>query len=127
MRSQRRSEPTDDHMIRNAIGALLLVGALMSCSSAPRSEVDIMNERTTLTVDNQSFSDMTIYATRGQRVRLGTARGKSKTVLTIPSALVTGTSTLRFIADPIGSSRASVSEEIQVSPGDAVGIAIPPP
>jgi hypothetical protein len=114
-------------MIRNAIGALLLVGTLMSCSSAPRSEVDIMNERTTLTVDNQSFSDMTIYATRGQRVRLGTARGKSKTVLTIPSALVTGTSTLRFIADPIGSSRASVSEEIQVSPGDAVGIAIPPP
>jgi hypothetical protein len=113
-------------MIRNAIRALLVVGALTSCSSAPRSEVDMLND-TTLTVDNQSFSDMTIYATRGQRVRLGTARGKSRTVLTIPPALVTGTSTLRFIADPIGSSRASVSEEIQVSPGDSIGIAIPPP
>ena len=114
-------------MIRAGIGALLIGAILTGCTSAPRSEVDLINERTTLSVDNQSFSDMTIYATRGQRVRLGTARGKSRTVLTIPTALVTGTTTLQFIADPIGSSRAAVSEEIQVSPGDSVGITIPPP
>ncbi len=84
-------------------------------------------ERTTVTVDNQSFSDMTVYASRGQRIRLGTASGKSTTVFTIPSHLVSGTAVLRFIADPIGSSRASVSEEISVSAGDEVGLLIPPP
>lgn len=115
------------HMIRKTIGALFIGAVVAGCSSAPRSEADIINERTTVTVDNQSFSDMTIYASRGQRVRLGTARGKSKTVLTIPTSLVAGTTTLQFIADPIGSSRASVSEEIQVSAGDSIGITIPPP
>ena len=114
-------------MLRPVIGALFIGAAVTSCASAPRSEVDLMDRRTTVTVDNQSFSDMTIYASRGQRVRLGTANGKSRTVLTIPSSLVAGTTTLFFIADPIGSNRASVSEEIQVSEGDSVGITIPPP
>jgi hypothetical protein len=34
--------------------------------------------------------------------------------------------TLRFIADPIGSNRAGVSEEIMVTPGDSVVLTIPP-
>lgn len=114
-------------MIRTAIGYLLIGAIVTGCASAPRSEVDVINQTTTVTVDNQSFSDMTIYASRGQRIRLGTARGKAKTVLTIPSSLVTGTSTLQFIADPIGSSRTSVSEEIHVSEGDSIGVTIPPP
>jgi len=113
-------------MIRRALGALL-VCAVAGCTSTQRNEVNEIDRRTTVTVDNQSFSDMTVYASRGQRIRLGTARGKSKTVLTIPSSLVAGTATLQFIADPIGGSRQSVSEEIQVSEGDDVGLMIPPP
>lgn len=114
-------------MIRRAIGALLVGTAISACSTTPRNEVDVITERTTVTVDNRSFSDMTVYVTRGQRIRLGMARGNSTTVLTIPPSLVAGTSALRFIADPIGSSRASVSEEINVSAGDSVGLMIPPP
>lgn len=113
-------------MIRRILGALL-VAAAVGCASAPRNEADELARRSTVTVDNQSFSDMTVYVTRGQRVRLGTAQGKAKTVFTIPRSLVGGTSTLRFIADPIGSSRQSVSEEIAVSEGDEVGLMIPPP
>ena len=113
-------------MIRSMLGALLIAAAA-SCASAPRNEADELARRTTVTVDNQSFSDMTVYVTRGQRIRLGTASGKSKTVFTIPRSIVIGTSTLRFIADPVGSSRQSVSEEIAVSEGDQVGLMIPPP
>ena len=114
-------------MTRRAI-AFFLVGAVVSaCSSAPRSEADILDRRVTVTVDNQSFSDMTIYVVRGQRIRLGSARGLTKTVFTIPPSVVGGVASLRFIADPVGTSRASVSEEISISEGDSIGLTIPPP
>jgi hypothetical protein len=115
------------NMIRKGM-ALLIIGLLFSaCSTRQRSEGELLADRTTVTVDNQSFSDMTIYVSRGQRVRLGSARGHSKTTFTIPPSIVAGVSTLRFIADPIGSTRSSVSEEISVNPGDSVGLTIPPP
>ena len=57
---------------------------------------------------------------------MGTALGNTKTNLTVPPGLVNGSTPLRFIADPIGSSRASVSEEIMVAPGDTVVLMIPP-
>jgi len=114
-------------MLRKAI-AVLTVGMLFSaCSARQAGEGDLLTDQTTVTVDNQSFSDMTIYVSRGQRVRLGSARGHSKTTFTIPPSIVAGVSTLRFIADPIGSTRSSVSEEISVNPGDSVGLTIPPP
>lgn len=108
--------------------AALIVGAFVSaCSARQQSDGELLADHTTVTVDNQSFSDMTIYVLRGQRVRLGTARGHSKTTLTIPASIVRSASMLRFIADPIGSTRSSVSEEISVNPGDSVGLTIPPP
>ena len=82
---------------------------------------------TTLEVDNQGFVDMNVYAVRNsQRLRLGLATGNHKTTLTIPPGLISGITTLRFIADPIGGTRPSVSEEISVRPGDTVGLLIPP-
>jgi hypothetical protein len=108
------------------VGFVLVGAAVYACASTTRGDPAI-REQTTVTVDNQSFYDMTVYVSRGQRVRLGTAPGKSTTVLTIPSSLVGGATMLRFIADPIGSSRASVSEEISVSEGDSIGLTIPPP
>ena len=114
-------------MFRKAI-AVLVIGVLFSaCSARQRGEGDLIIDQTTVTVDNQSFSDMTIYVSRGQRVRLGSARGHAKTTFTIPPSIVAGVSTLRFIADPIGSTRSSVSEEINVNPGDSIGLTIPPP
>lgn len=107
--------------------AFALVGGLAACTSTPRNEAEEIVGRTTVTVDNRSFSDMTIYATRGQRVRLGVATGHSKTTFTLPPSLLSGTGLIRFIADPVGSSRTSVSEEINVRPGDEVGLTIPPP
>jgi hypothetical protein len=70
---------------------------------------------------------MTVYAERSsQRIRLGIANGNSKTNLNVPSVLMSGLTPLRFVADPIGGRRASVSQEITVAPGDTVVLQIPP-
>ena len=85
------------------------------------------NQRTAVEVDNRGFSDMNVYVARSaQRVRLGMAPGHSTTLLDVPHGLVSGLTPLRFIADPIGGTRASVSEEITVAPGDTVVMTIPP-
>ena len=85
------------------------------------------NAPTVVQVDNQGFLDMAVYVLRSsERLRLGTATGNSKSNLRIPTGIVTGLTPLRFVADPIGGTRASVSEEITVTPGDTVGLTIPP-
>lgn len=109
-----------------AIAIFALALAATACSSRAGSRNERLTEATTVTVDNQSFLDMTVYVSRGQRVRLGIARGHSKTTFAIPHSMLTSATQLRFIADPIGSQRTSISEEIHVTPGDSVGLLIPP-
>jgi len=101
---------------------------LAACSTmAPGSGGGYQNEPAVVRVDNQAFADMTVYAARSaQRVRLGIASGHTVTLFRVPSGLMSGLTPLRFIADPIGSTRASVSEEITVAPGDTVMMTIPP-
>lgn len=106
--------------------ALFIVGVGACSTMAPGSRND-QNQRTAVQVDNRGFSDMNVYAARSaQRVRLGMAPGHSTTLFTLPPGLVSGLTPLRFIADPIGGTRASVSEEITVAPGDTVVMTIPP-
>ena len=101
--------------------------ALGACGGSKNRSAPIPQPRTTLRVENQGFSDMTIYAIRsGQRVRLGNAPGNTNTVFTIPANLIFGATPLRFLADPIGSNRTPVSDEITVQAGDQVRLVIPP-
>ncbi|HJQ11175.1 MAG TPA: hypothetical protein VJ840_09110 [Gemmatimonadaceae bacterium] len=107
----------------------LVAVALVACSGLNRTSGTINpNEPTIVQVDNRGFLDMAVYVLRSssERIRMGTALGNTKTNLTVPPGLVNGSTPLRFIADPIGSSRASVSEEITVFPGDTVVLTIPP-
>ncbi|MDB4884879.1 MAG: hypothetical protein JWN79_317 [Gemmatimonadetes bacterium] len=112
--------------------AVLAMAMCLSLAAGcrPSSDPDTAAEPvppTRLRVENQAFLDMTIYVYRSsQRIRLGQASGNSVTVLTIPANIVVGSIALRFQADPIGSSRASISQEITVSPGDEVILTIPP-
>jgi hypothetical protein len=107
--------------------ALLVLGATACKTFSHGSGAADQNQPTVLQVDNQGFLDMNVYASRsGQRVRLGTATGNNKTNFIVPRSLVSGLTSLRFIADPIGGSRASVSQEITVTPGDTVVLTIPP-
>jgi hypothetical protein len=112
--------------IRRITFALFLFG-IAACAGLRGSGQRDPTEPTVVEVNNQGFLDMTVYVLRNsQRVRLGIATGNSKTRFTIPPDVVSGISTLRFIADPIGGRRNSVSEEITVVPGDTVGLLIPP-
>jgi hypothetical protein len=113
--------------IRSIAFALLLLGAFACKTFSHGSGAADQNGPTVIQVDNQGFLDMNVFAMRSsQRVRLGTAPGNSKTNFTVPSSLVSGLTSLRFVADPIGGRRASVSEEITVAPGDIVVLTIPP-
>ena len=106
------------------VAALALAAA--ACSPKIRSQAP-EQATATLRVENQGFADMTIYAVRsGQRTRLGTVTGNSTSRFTIPSNLIFGATTLRCLADPIGSTRTPVSDEITVQPGDEVQLIIPP-
>ena len=105
--------------------AIAVCVALPACASSGANTVT--REQTFLMVDNQSVLDHTIYVIRGsQRLRVGQATGLSRTRLRLPNGVMSGITTLRFIADPIGGNRTPVSEEITVQEGDEVGLRIPP-
>ena len=109
-------------------GLTLLLAGIIACNAFKHGS-DTTNPAgpTVVQVDNQGFLDMAVYASRSsQRIRLGIATGNGKTNFNIPQALMSGLTTLRFIADPVGGSRASVSEEITVAPGDTIVLTIPP-
>ncbi|HJU89002.1 MAG TPA: hypothetical protein VJ672_06385 [Gemmatimonadaceae bacterium] len=114
--------------------ALALASTLAACAS--KSTTSSSNQRssaaavepTYVKVENRSFTDMNIYVIRsaGQRIRLGMVSGASNATFQIPQSLLFGTTALRFLADPIGSSRTPVSDEIGIRPGDTVTLTIPP-
>jgi hypothetical protein len=83
------------------------------------------SDRATLRVENQSWNQMDIFAIRGgQRIRLGDVAPLSTRTIALPSNLVGLGTPVRFLADPVGSSRTSVSEELVTSPGEEVTLTI---
>jgi hypothetical protein len=112
------------------LAALAALLALPACASTPGGEAGeprAQREPTTLVVDNQSFLDANIYVLRGsQRIRLGLAGGNTRSRFTIPANLIFGVTTLQFLADPVGSGRTPVSNEIRISEGEEVRLTIPP-
>jgi hypothetical protein len=111
------------------IGMVALCVSVFACSHrAKPNQGSGPPEKTSVRVDNQSFADMTVYVVAGgQRIRLGLATGSSTSKFTIPAYLIgNGIQQLRFIADPVGSNRMPVSDEISVSAGDEVVLTIPP-
>lgn len=113
--------------IRSILFALLVFGVAACTAFSRGAGAPDQNQPTVLQVDNQAFLNMNVYAARSAlRMRLGMATGNSKTNFVIPSTLISGVTPLRFIADPIGGNRTSVSQEITVTPGDTVVLTIPP-
>jgi hypothetical protein len=113
--------------IRSVALALFFLSMVACSRVAPGTGGIDLDEATSVRVDNRGFTDMTVYVARSsQRQRLGLAPGNTVTTFALPRNLVGPATPLRFVADPIGSSRASVSEEISVSPGDTVTLMIPP-
>jgi hypothetical protein len=108
----------------------ILLILLAACGSGGQSDDEAAApERgpATVEVENQAFSDITVYVIEGvQRQRLGVVSGNATTHLRIPERLLGRGSPLRFFADPIGGQGLPVTEEIMVEPGDTVRMTIPP-
>lgn len=111
----------------SAAAALLLLAVVFAACAAVSTAPGTARPQTTIKVDNRAYLDMTIYVLRGaERVRLGQATGASTSTFVIPPDVVQTATPLRFVADPVGSSRAEISEQINVRPGDEVVMEIPP-
>ena len=110
---------------------LLMLSLALACHSGSSGQPGDQAEpipKTKLTVVNQGFLDMDIYALPqdGARVRLGTSTGNATQQFTIPDVLVRTPITMRFLLVPIGGNYAPRSQLIQVAPGDEVELTIPP-
>lgn len=129
LRPLSTTEPSKEvpvRSLRSLLLVLLPVLLLAGCAGkrAPAG-VDV-GGRTTVEVENRSWSAVNVYAVRGgQRVRLGTVQAVSTSVLNIPPAIVSGVSSLSFLIDPIGSSRTPISQEISVREGDQLKLYVP--
>ncbi|HEX6748979.1 MAG TPA: hypothetical protein VF092_16900 [Longimicrobium sp.] len=107
--------------------AVLLALALAACGGGGSSG---NNPRprppaTTVAVVNRDFLAYTLYVSNGlQQQRLGTVQAVSSARLTIPVAFIQTATSLRFIADPIGSDAVARTFNINVSPGETVNLQI---
>jgi hypothetical protein len=108
---------------------LTLAAALATLAAAcvgKGKNAPVPEPATFVRVENQAWLDVDVYAVSGgARRRLGMVTGNSTQVLRIPDSVVGIGQSLQFVADPVGSSRAGVSYEIYVSPGQEVRLVIP--
>jgi multidrug efflux pump subunit AcrA (membrane-fusion protein) len=112
--------------MRTLVLTVLLAGAAIGCSARNAGPV-VRPEPATIEVENRRFADMVIYALDGtRRIRIGTATGNLTTRIRIPAHIVATGREVRFVADPIGSDRTGVSEQIFVQPGQTVKLTILP-
>jgi hypothetical protein len=112
--------------MRNLTTIFVVLLLLGSCTSAPRKAKEFDTVGTRVKVENRNVMSMNIYVLkRSQRVRLGLVAGLTTRVLAIPNDLIVGAhSSLRLLADPVGSGRTPISEEFTVSPGDLIEMVI---
>lgn len=112
--------------LRRFLVLLLPVLLLAACGGSRGRASAEPGERTTVQVENRSWSAVNVYAVRGsQRIRLGTVQAVTTQVLTIPRTVVAGVTSIRFLIDPIGSNRTPISQEVTVREGDRVVLYVP--
>jgi hypothetical protein len=79
-----------------------------------------------VTVNNRAFIDVDVFALNGTtRARLGMVSANGTGTFRIPTTVVGTGRDLRFMVDPIGSSRQGVSFNIYVRPGERVTLTVP--
>ena len=114
------------HPLRTTPIVLAAVLLFLSACGGAGGRSPQPRERTTVTVENQAWLDMNVFALEGStRHRLGTVTATSTRTLAIPAALVGTGRQLSFLADPIGSSTQATSYAMFVRPGDNVTLTIP--
>ncbi len=107
---------------------LCLALPLLSACSHAHSGVDSdgIAQGATVKVSSHHFLDINMYVVKdGQRLRLGTVRGTGTETFRIPASFLRTGGTLRFIADPIGSSETVFDQSYDLLPGDEIFVIVP--
>lgn len=111
------------------LSLLALVLLVAACSGTRRergvASMDDPRAGSSVTITNQSWLQVVMYVERsGQRVRLGDVQSQGTRTFRLPSGLQYGT--IRFVADPVGSSNTAQSFDTSLSPGQSISLTIPP-
>jgi hypothetical protein len=117
-------------MAHRTLGRLAVLGALLSsaCATNRVSEQQRMADRNAaakMTVRNDNWLDVVIYAVHGtSRIRVGTVAGSSTQTFRLTSETVNGTTPLQILADPIGSSSTYITEPVTLSRGQRLELQV---
>ena len=109
--------------------AVLFVAALgtAGCVGKGRNAPTTPQQFASVRVNNRAFIDVDVFALNGStRARLGSVSASGTGTFRIPAAVVGTGRDLRFMVDPIGSSRQGLSFNIYVRPGERVTLTVPP-
>lgn len=103
----------------------MLSGWLSGCAlkrpPAGPEAVELKSGTALLVVRNQNWSDVHLYVlAAGQRFSLGMVTSQSERSFEIPATAFASQRDLVFLADPVGSTLAYVSDPLLVHPGDRV-------
>ncbi len=113
-------------LLRTTAFVLLALALLPSCKASEEQAEAPPLEDVTVRVQNNNVLDMTVYAVRGaQRFRLGLVTTGRTDTFVLPGYLLTGSTHLGFVVDPVGSDRSYLVEEFSVFPGDEIDLVIP--
>ena len=103
-----------------ALAALTIDAAACARKNASKPEP----ERTAVTVRNDNWLDVTVFAVRGgARTRLGFVTGMGRGTFPVPSDFVPD-GVLQLMVDPVGSSATYVTDRIVVSSGQRVELTV---
>lgn len=118
------------YQIAKLAAVVVMIAGIAACSHPPgrAGDGDDLNAVTRVRVENQAFLDMNIFvlSESGNRRRLGTVTGNSNQTFVIPPDIIGPANSVRFLAEPIGSNRAPVSNSLSVLPGQTITLTIPP-
>lgn len=104
--------------MRRIASVLLVAGVLAACASAPPS--DTVGPPSIVEVSNYNPLDVHVYViVSGQRVSLGIVTTSNTESFRLPR-LAFSSRNVAFLAEPIGSRRRYVSDELLIEPGDTV-------
>jgi hypothetical protein len=112
------------------LAAAALALSFTACASGPAAGPQTapaapLGSQAQVQVTNNNWSDMRVYVERsGMRQRLGTVTSMGTRTFDIPRTMLSGASSVRLIADPIGANQGFVSHPLQVSPGQQVNFTI---
>lgn len=115
---------------RSRRGWISLVVLLLAFAAAPslgacfrgRPQGVTIDDTITIEVENRNYLDVVIYALQGSsRIRIGQVTGTSHNSFDVSLRKIsTGGGDVRFLADPVGSSRTWTTETLHLAGGQVV-------